>query len=73
MRGSSWNFECWLLWWEENRRTRRKTFGAGRRTNNKLDPHMTPGPGIGPRPQWWEVIALTNAPSLHLFGIKKWI
>ena len=22
-------------------------------TNNKLNPHMTPGPGIEPRPHWW--------------------
>ena len=35
-------------WSEENRRTRRKTLGARMRTNNKLNPHMTPGPGIEP-------------------------
>ena len=28
---------------EENRRTRRKTLRARARTNNKLNPHMTPG------------------------------
>ena len=28
-----------------------KTLGAGTRTNNKLNPHVTPGPGIEPRPQ----------------------
>jgi len=27
---------------------RRKTLGAGTRSNNKLNPHMTPGPGIEP-------------------------
>ena len=33
------------------------------RTNNKLNPHMTPRPGIEPGPHWWEVRAAT-APSL---------
>ena len=27
---------------------KRKTFGARTRTNNKLDPHLTPGMGIEP-------------------------
>ena len=36
---------CWFLRKEENRRTRRKTLGAKARTNNKLNPHMTPGLG----------------------------
>ena len=49
--GSNWNLECWFLWREENRRTRRKTLGAGTRTNNKLNPHVTLGPGIEPGPQ----------------------
>jgi len=30
--------------------TRRKTLGARTRTNNKLNPHMTTGPGIEPGP-----------------------
>ena len=34
------------------------------RTNNKLNPHMTPSPGIKPGPHWWEASALTTAPSL---------
>ena len=34
------------------------------RTNNKLDPHVTAGPGIKPGPQWREARALTTAPSL---------
>jgi len=25
---------------------------------HKLSPHMTPGPGIEPRPHWWEASAL---------------
>ena len=44
--GSNWNLDCWFLWREENRRTRRKRLGARTRTNNKLNPHVTPGPGI---------------------------
>ena len=62
--GSNWNLECRFLWREENRRTRRKTLGAGARTNNKLNPHVTPGPGIEPGPQRWEVSPLTTSPSL---------
>ena len=59
---SNWNLECWFLWREENRRARGKTLGARTRTNNKLNPHVTPGPGIEPRPQRWEVSTLTTAP-----------
>ena len=43
---------------------RRKTLGARARTNNKLNPHVTPGLGIEPGSQWWEASALTTAPSL---------
>ena len=57
-------WKCLFLWREENRRTQRKTLGARTRTNNKLNPHMTPGPGIEPRPRWWKASALTTAPSL---------
>ena len=35
------------------------------RTNNKLNPHMTPGAGIEPRPHWWEASALTTASPLR--------
>ena len=65
MRRSNWNLDCWFLWREENRRTRRKTLRAGMRTNNKLNPHMTPDLGIEPGSYWWEVSALPSAPSLH--------
>lgn len=34
-----WNLECCFLWREENRRT----VGAKTRTNNKLNPRITPG------------------------------
>ena len=60
----NWNLGCWFLWREENRRTRRKTLGAGTRTNNKLNSHVKPGPGIEPGPQRWEASVLTTAPSL---------
>jgi len=49
---------------EENRRTRRKAVEERARTNNKLNPLMTPGPGFEPRPHWWKARALTTAPSL---------
>ena len=41
-------WKCWFLWREENRSTRRKTLGARTRTDNKLNPHMTPRPEIEP-------------------------
>ena len=36
----------------------------GEKTSNKLNPHITPGPGFEPGPRWWEASALTTAPSL---------
>ena len=39
-----------------------KNLGARVRTNNKLNPHMTPGPGIEPGTHWREASALTTAP-----------
>ena len=51
-----------LVFVEEGiRSTRRKTLGAGTGTKNKLNPHVTPGPGIEPGPQWWEASALTTS------------
>ena len=41
-----------------------KPLGARMRTNNKLNPHMTPSPRIEPGPHWWEASALTTATSL---------
>jgi len=41
-----------------------KYLGARRRTNNKLNPHMTSGSGIKSGPHWWEASALATAPSL---------
>ena len=57
-------WKCWFLRREENRSTRGKPLGVEKRTNNKLNPHMTPGPGIEPGTHWWEASALTTAPSL---------
>jgi len=42
----------------------KKPLGAEKRTNNKLNPHMTPSPGIEPGTHWWEASVLTTAPSL---------
>ena len=58
-------WKCWLLRREENRITRRKTLGAGTRTNNKLNPHMTPSSGIELGPHWWEASWETNAQPLR--------
>ena len=45
-----------------------KPLGARTRTNNKLNPHLTPSPGIEPGPHWWEACVggkfSTTAPSL---------
>jgi len=41
-----------------------KPLGAEKRTNNKLNPHMTSSPGIEPGPHWWKASALTSALSL---------
>jgi len=41
-----------------------KTLGGRTRTNNKLNPLMTPGRGFEPRPHWWEANALTTGPPL---------
>ena len=49
---------------EENQRTQRKKLRAKMRINNKLNPHMTMGPGIEPGTDWWDVNALTTVPSL---------
>ena len=32
--------------------------------NSKLNPLMTPSPGIEPGPHWWEAGDFTTAPSL---------
>lgn len=42
----------------------RKILGAGKRTNNKFNPHITSTPRTEPKPRWWEASALTILPSL---------
>ena len=41
-----------------------RTLWARTRTNNKLNPHVTPDPWIEPGPHWWEASAFTTATSL---------
>ena len=38
-----------------------KPLGARKRTKNKLNPYMPPGPGIEPRTHWWEVSPNLNS------------
>ena len=62
---SNWNLE--MLVFEERGKSEyleKNLSEQGRETNNKLNPHMTPGPGIEPGPHWWEPSALTTAPPL---------
>ena len=48
----NWNLE--MLVSEDQGKTGENPLGARTRTNNKLNPHMTPSPGIEPGPHWWE-------------------
>jgi len=48
-----------------NRSARRKPLEAEQRTN-KLNPHMTLGPGTEPGTHRWEASALTTTPSLQV-------
>ena len=63
-----WNVGFWG--WRKTREPREKPLEPGTRTNNKLNLHVTPGPGIEPRPQWWEARALTTVPFLHPTLVK---
>ena len=51
-----------------------KPLGAEKRTNNKLNPHMTSSPGIEPGSHWWKASALTTPPSLlpQMFSQRYW-
>ena len=63
-----------MLVFEEMRKPenpKKKSLGTEERTNNRLNPHMTPGPGIEPGTHWWEAIVLTSGPSLLPVRIKK--
>ena len=42
-----------------------KTHRAGTRTNNELNPNVTLGLGMEPRPQWWEASVLRTAPFMQ--------
>ena len=59
-------WKCWFSEEEKIGEPGEKPLGARKRTNNKLNPHMTPGPGIEPGTHWWEANILTTAPSLLL-------
>ena len=55
-----------------NQSTRRKTLGAKARTNNKLNPHMTPGQSKKKKwLRWWDASAYSTAPSLPLYDISS--
>ena len=56
-------WKCWFLGREENWRTLRKILRARTRTNNKINLQVMPGPGMEPRPQWWEANVLITVPS----------
>ena len=63
----NWNLEsgkCWFLRRGKTGVPGEKPLGAEKRTNNKLNPHMTSSPGIEPGPHWWEASALITARSL---------
>ena len=70
--GSNWKLEVFVF--EEGGKTvvsGEKALGTRTRTNNKLNPHMTPSPGIEPGPHWWEASALTTAPYLLPWSLIK--
>ena len=55
--------KCWFLRRGETKVPGEKPLGARTTTNNKLNPHMTPRPGMELGPHWWEASALTTAPT----------
>ena len=61
-------WECWFMRRGKTGVPGEKPLGARTRTNNKLNPYMTPSPGIEPGPHWWEACVggkcSTTAPSL---------
>ena len=68
---SNWNFSnVGFCGGRKKQSTRRKTIGAGTRTNNKLNLHMVSIPGIESGKQWWAVKVLTycseTIPIIHL-------
>ena len=69
---SNWNLK--MLVFEDRGKPEdlEKNLRAEKRTNNKLNPHMTPGPGIEPKTHWWEASTFLNAPQgLILYLIDR--
>ena len=64
-------WKCWFLRIGEV--TWEKPLGARTRTNNKLNPHVTPCWGIEPGPHWWEASSLTTASYLHPAFVHIWL
>ena len=65
----SYNLNLGMLVFEEREKPeyqseKKKPLRAEKKTNNKLNPHMTPDWGIESRTHWWETSTLTTAPSL---------
>ena len=59
---SNWNLEVFFFLGEGKTGVPgEKPLGAEQRTNNKLNPHMTPSPGIEPGTHWWKASVLTTA------------
>ena len=61
---SNWNLQ--MLLFEEGGKLEylEKNLSNQGKTDNKLNPHMMPGPGIEPWLHWWEASILTTAPPL---------
>ena len=70
---SNWNLEMSVFEEGEKPEEPEKNPRSKARTNNKLNPHMTPGPGIEPGTHWWEASALTTAPPLLpcFFNVRR--
>ena len=63
--GSNWNLE--MLVCEEKGKpefSKKNLSEQSREPTTKLNPHMTPGPGIEPGTHWWKANTLTIAPTL---------
>ena len=60
----NWNLEMLVFVEGVKLENPEKNLQSKARTNNKLNP--MPGLGIKPGTHWWEVTALTTAPSLLL-------
>ena len=62
-----------MLLFEKEGETGEKSLGVKMRTNNKLNPRMTPSPGIEPGPQWQGASVHTTSLSLlsEIHGLKR--